>query len=79
MRYTNSEKISRRYLDAEKEKIQDIFDANPYPFMKGYLERFNDIGTVEERYEQLREYVHVYDELLAFINSEAFAVKVATQ
>jgi len=77
MRYTNSEKISRRYLDEEKEKIQEIFDANPYPFMKGYLERFESIDRLEERYEQLRKYMHLYQELLAFVKSDAFTMELA--
>jgi len=77
MRYTNSEKVPESYLVKEKEKIQKLLEANDFPFMEEYRQRFEGISDLEERYEQLRAYMHLYDAICAWIKSEAFKKKVA--
>ena len=77
MRYTNSAKISERYLAKERDKIQKLLDENDFPFMQKYRQRIERIASLEERYEQLKEYMHLYDELSAWIGSEDFKKEVA--
>jgi len=77
MRYTNSEKISVSYLLREKDKVRKILDENDFPFMEEYRQRIERIASLEERYEQLKEYMHLCDELSAWIGSEPFKKEVA--
>jgi len=77
MRYTNSEKVPWSYLVKEKEKIRKLLDENDFPFMEEYRQRFEGISDLEERYEQLKEYTHLSDEISDWIKSEEFKKKVA--
>ena len=77
MRYTNSEKISESYLAKEREKVMALLENKNFPFMAEYRERLEDVLNLDDRYEQLRQYVDLHQEISDFLKSEAFTKEVA--
>jgi len=80
MRYTNSQKISERYLMKEKDKIRKILDENDFPFMEEYRQRLEQISLVTDGYEALKKILSLSDELNApdfFKPYEAYFIEKA--
>ena len=61
MHYTNSQKISKRYLNAEAERIKRILEKLPFPAI--YSTRFKEIGAIEDNFERLKGYMKLRDDM----------------